>query len=151
MLASSICRQWNFLAPGSPNHGVRWIVELFCAHCSRTLWWSSNGWLPTGGGGLQALLSTGPLDKAEACPRVSVPPITSSGRQRGVDLWRGPNLLLQDVCQSSLEHGTVLYWMIVRSDYTSAPGSMVGFFSAMFGNKAALGIGLCPSEISVVI
>lgn len=58
--------------------------------------------------------------------------------------------MFQDVCQSSVEHGKILYLMSVRCDYTSALGTVV-VFPAMFGNEASLGIGLCPSEISVVI
>jgi hypothetical protein len=67
-----------------------------------------------------------------------------------VALWRGPNLMFQDICQSSLEHEKIFYLMIVHFDYTSAPGIII-LFSAMFRNEASLGIGLCPSEISVVI
>lgn len=61
--------------------------------------------------------------------------------------------MFQDVCQSSLEHEKILYLMIVHFDYTSALGSMVlfFFFFAVFGNEASLGIGLSPSETSVVI
>lgn len=77
-------------------------------------------------------------------------PIRSSGKQKNVAPWKGSNLMFQDICQSSLEHGKILYLMIVRCDYTSALGSMV-LFSAMFGNEASLGIGLYTSEISVVI
>ena len=128
VLASSVDRRWNFLAPGPPSRGVQWTMEVSCAHCSGTWWWNSYGWLPTRGGGLQAQLPTEPLGKAKACPRGSVPAITGSSRQRDVALWRGPNLLFQDVCQSSLERETILCVMIIHFDYTSAPGKYGTFF-----------------------
>lgn len=40
----------------------------------------------------------------------------------------GPNLMFQDVCQSSLEHEKILYLKSVHFDYTSAPGRVVLFF-----------------------
>lgn len=75
----------------------------------------------------QSLLPTGPSDKAKSCPIVPIPPHYKL-QQRDVALWRGPNLMFQDVCQSSLEHEKILYLMIVHFDYTSAPGSVVLFF-----------------------
>ena len=144
MLASSIGRRWKFLAPGPLSHSVQWTVEVSHAHCSGTRWRNSYGSLPTRGGGLQALLPTEPLEKAKACPRGSVPAITSSSGQRDVALWRGPNLLFQDVCQSSLECETILWMMIIHFDYTSALGKYGTFFFCNVWEQSSFGYWSLP-------
>lgn len=95
-------------------------------------------------------LPQGLQQRQKHAPKYQFHPSTSSGKQRNVALWRVSDLMFQDICQSSLEHEKILHLIIAHFDYTSAPEIMV-LFSAMFENAASLGIGLCPSKISVVI
>lgn len=157
MVIVDIDWHWSILAFGSSHCDTQWIVDIFCSFLFKNLvvkLWSGTTHTMWGGRFLQALLPTGLLDKIQMCSAVPIRPgskFQEAGEHgRNMAIWREPNLL--SLTSASLLWNTRKYctwWSFVL--ITHLIWRLWYFVSVMFENEATLGVGLCPSGISVVI